>query len=133
MKEITESFLKLLFNEEETVCVSNGKFGYHSVSQNLDKITLVSPSDKVGDQCITEEDINLVAINPISGFRRDENITAYRTFLMEFDEMSLSDQRTYVEKLDMPYSICIFSGNKSIKTHCNIKNYFFIHFLQHYY
>jgi hypothetical protein len=66
------------------------------------------------DKSINENDINLVALNPISGFRTDKNVTAFRSFLIEMDEGDLLEQKKYIESLNMPYSICTFSGNKSL-------------------
>ena len=116
MKKVTIDFINLLFNEGETICVSDGKYGYHSVEQSdlEDKILLNSPSDKVRDRNITEHDINLIALNPIVGFRQDKNVTGFRTFLVELDEGSLHSQREYIAAMGMPYSVCVFSGNKSL-------------------
>lgn len=58
--------------------------------------------------------LTLVALNPIKGYRNDLNCTAYRNFLIELDFGPLAQQKAYVEKLGMPYSACIFSGNKSL-------------------
>jgi hypothetical protein len=55
-----------------------------------------------------------VAINPISGFRRDENVTAFRSFLVELDDGALEEQFRYVKKMNMPFSACIYSGSKSL-------------------
>lgn len=115
MKKITTQFLNLLFKANEEICVSHNIYGYKSVSQYLDDaIPMISPSEKVDDSFISEEDINLVALNPISGFRNDKNVTAYRSFLVELDDGSLESQREYINKMEMPYSVCVFSGNKSL-------------------
>jgi len=53
-------------------------------------------------------------INPLSGGRKDENVTKYRNFLFEIDGSSLKDQLVLVEKkIALPYSTLVFSGNKS--------------------
>ena len=114
MKETSKSFLKLFFNEGETVCVSDCQGGYHSIEQDLSSITLVSPKEEKSDRKITEDDVNLVAINPVNGWRRDSYVTAYRSFLIEIDEGSLEEQSNYIEELGLPYSICVYSGNKSL-------------------
>lgn len=115
MKETSVEFLKLLFNEGEQICVSDCKGGYHSISQDLDKnIVLVSPKEEKEPRAIKEDDINLIAINPIQGWRRDENVTAFRTFLVEVDDGSLPQQLNYIKDMGMPYSACVFSGNKSL-------------------
>lgn len=116
MTEMSSNFLKLLFNPGETICVSSNKFGYHSVEQSaLDgEIPLISPNEKIAPSTILEKDVILVAINPITGWRRDEDVTAFRTFLIEVDTGSLEEQKKYIEASGMPYSACIFSGNKSL-------------------
>lgn len=114
MEENKAKFLKILFNKGETVCVSDCKGGYHSVSQSFDNIVLISPKEEKEPRAIQEEDINLIAINPISGYRRDENVTSYRSFLIEIDDGELQEQLSYVKQMGMPYSACVFSGNKSL-------------------
>ena len=110
-------FLKTLFNPGESICVSPNKYGYHSIAQeDLDKeIHLISPNpEKCPSVSISPNEINLVSINPVNGFRRDECVTAYRSFLVEIDTGPLTDQRKYIEEKGMPYSVCVFSGNKSL-------------------
>jgi hypothetical protein len=114
MREMTQQFLNLFFDAGETICVSDCQGGYHSIPQKLDRITLVSPKEDKKDRIITESDINLVAINPVKGWRRDKCVTSFRSFLVELDEGSLPEQKKYVEDLGLPYSICVFSGNKSL-------------------
>ncbi|HLD91617.1 MAG TPA: hypothetical protein VI911_11520 [Patescibacteria group bacterium] len=116
MKDTTEQILKLFFDTNETICVSSNKYGYHSVCQSSlnGEITLISPNDPKKTVSITESDINLMAINPISGFRKDENVTAFRSFLVEIDDGPLPEQQRYIDSMEMPYSVCIFSGNKSL-------------------
>ena len=93
VKETTKTFLNLFFNEGEGICVSDCNGGYHSVEQELDKVTLISPTEGKDPRDITEDDINLVAINPVSGWRRDKNVTAFRSFLIEMDEGSIPEQK----------------------------------------
>ena len=114
MKEMTQKFLNLFFNPDETICVSDCQGRYHSVPQDLNEVNLVSPTEGKGDRKILESDINLVSINPINGWNRMKNITSHRSFLVEMDEGSLPEQKVYIEKMELPYSICVFSGNKSL-------------------
>lgn len=110
-------FLSLFFNEGESFCVSPNKYGYHSISQEQflsGKTTLISPNSKVRDMEYTIEDMNLMALNPIKGFREDSNCTSLRSFLVEVDTGSLLEQRDYIAQTGMPYSCCVFSGNKSL-------------------
>lgn len=122
MREGTKKVLDLFFKEGESICVSHNDFGYHSVplTQLNGGIEQVSPPPTPPKtyqhpaQYINETDICLMAINPISGFRRDDNVTAYRSFMVELDDGPLSEQMDYITKSGLPYSICVFSGNKSL-------------------
>jgi hypothetical protein len=116
LRDVTRKFLDLFFNPNETVCVSDCSGGYHSVDQASlsGNIVLESPKETVKDRIIKETDINLVAINPISGWRRDENVTSFRTFMIECDDMSIKNQMSYVNRVGFPYSYCCFSGGKSL-------------------
>jgi len=117
MNDNQKKFMKLLFNEGETVCVSHNKFAFHSIAQDElfnDKVLLISNNEKAKPHSVLFEDINLVSVNPVAGYRNDANCTAYRSFLIEVDNMDLSIQRQYIEEeIKLPFSSCIFSGNKS--------------------
>lgn len=116
LSQETQQFLLTLFDRNEEVCISPNKYGYHSVSLEsvfLDgAIELVSPKGDI--EYITPEQIQLVALNPITGLRRDENVVTFRTFLVELDGMELPEQAAYVRDMKMPYSACVFSGSKSL-------------------
>lgn len=116
MRETSQQFLDLFFNKDETICVSDCQGGYHSIPQEQleGQITLHSPKEEKEDRYINETDISLVAINPIDGFRRDENVTAYRTFMIECDDMTIAQQWEYVNNMEFPYSYCCYSGGKSL-------------------
>lgn len=109
--------LKLMFREGETICVSDSKYGYHSVPlENAwkDPVTLFSPNPEIQLQFVKSETLNLVALNPIKGFREDMNCTAFRNFMVEMDTGPLDQQLKYIKSSGMPYSACMFSGNKSL-------------------
>lgn len=116
MTEKQIGFLNLLFDKGEEVCISPNKYGYHSIPQDAinDSITLISPNEKFGSNTIKSSDINLIAVNPIKGFRKDENVTAFRSFMIEIDSLTLAEQIDYIANSKVPYSACIFSGNKSL-------------------
>lgn len=109
--------MKLLFNDGESVCVSPNKYAYHSVTQDelsKESILLISNNESRNPESVRFEDINLISINPISGYKNDSHCTAFRSFLIEADHMSLEDQRHYFEKeLDLKFSSCVYSGEKS--------------------
>ncbi|MBX7232057.1 MAG: hypothetical protein K1X29_08220 [Bdellovibrionales bacterium] len=112
-----KEFMNLLFNQAETVCPSHNKYAYHSVAKedvDTNKVFLVSENSAIDVKIIDCSDINLISINPINGFRNDANVTAFRSFLIEVDNLPLDQQRAYIEdQLKVPASSCVFSGGKS--------------------
>lgn len=112
-----QKLLDLLFEPDEEVCISPDEFGYQSVPLSeiaLGSFVLKPQTDKQIMRYATAADVVLVAINPIKGARRDDNVTAYRTFMVELDEGELDEQFKYVKSMKMPYSVCVFSGGKSL-------------------
>lgn len=131
MHETGRQLLNLMFKPGETVCVSYNQFGYHSIPlENVlgDQVTLVPTPDsaakrkKTWEECfeynVPTNNMTLAALNPIKGFRLDENATAYRSFLVEVDYGPIKEQVEYIKRIGLPYSALVFSGNKSI--HCLI-------------
>ncbi len=117
MKETTKQFLKLFFDPGETICISPNQFSYDSILQESlnSGIELKGVSAKGPySTFVKEQDLNLIAINPISGKRNDDNVTSFRSFLIELDDGPLDEQSKYIEESGLPYSICVFSGNKSL-------------------
>jgi len=114
-----EKLLDILFNSGESVCVSPNQKAYHSVDLaslwNGD-FTLMPVPEAYDQRVFTHDmkDMQLIAINPIKGFRRDENVTAYRSFLVELDDGALKDQFDYVKSIGLPFSVCCYSGSKSL-------------------
>jgi hypothetical protein len=125
MHETAKQVLSLMFRKDETVCVSQNQFGYHSIPlENAmnGPVILVPTPDSIAKRKLTLEQatekidsnaITMCALNPIKGYREDLNCTAFRNFLIEMDTGSIDEQLAYVRKLGMPYSAAIFSGNKS--------------------
>lgn len=116
-KKPHELFLEMFFNAGEEICVSPNKFGYYSVMQEeilKENFVIVGCGERVYTSEISLSDINLCSINPVKGARRDENVTAYRSFLVEIDFGTLAEQKSYIDAIEMPYSMCVFSGNKSL-------------------
>lgn len=107
-----------MFRPGERACVSVNQFSSHSIPlDNIlgDKVTLVSPNDKVLNKTVSTDDLVLVALNPMkSGFRLDENASSFRNFLVEMDYGSIPEQMAYIKKMGLPYSAVVFSGNKSL-------------------
>ena len=119
MTEQQQKFLDLFIDMDESFCVSHNPFAYLSTTReniSKDEFWLKAPEDseKMVDSKITFDMINMLAINPINGPRKDQHCTAFRGFLVEMDDGKLKDQMEYIEKLGMPYSCCVFSGSKSL-------------------
>lgn len=128
MHETGKKLLSLMFRPGETVCVSHNKYGYHSIplSEVLtkEKVILVPTPDSCDKRGIEwgpevfehtlSDDLQLVALNPINGFREDANAYKYRNFLIEMDYGPLAKQLEYAKQLKLPYSAVVFSGGKSL-------------------
>jgi len=117
MDKTGQELLNLMFRPGETVCVSHNKYGYHSIplENALNGIaTLVSPNPDREFEKVETDRLTLVALNPIKGWREDLNCTAFRNFLIEMDYGPLNEQLAYADKIGLPYSAVVFSGNKSL-------------------
>lgn len=107
-----EALLKMLFNEGEEVYASPDKYS-SKWNEEEQKWDIYRPSVKINN--VDMDKTVLIGINPIKGMKRsDSNVTAYRSFLVEMDGMTLKQQQDYIKKSGLPYSACIFSGNKSL-------------------
>lgn len=114
-----QSLLNLLFNPGETICVSNNEFGFQSIPLKDalgEKVTLVSPNKNAPLKKVHTSRLTMVAINPINGWRRDEYVTAFRSYLIEIDIGTIKEQLGTIDHFKMPFSAQIFSGNKSVHT-----------------
>lgn len=116
MKETSKIFFEKLFNPDEEICVSPNKYAFSSIPISQFGETMILESQNMDRDMaeVKEDDIVLVAMNPIKGDRADYNCTAFRTFLIELDGISIEEQKAYIEGLGLPYTVCIFSGNKSL-------------------
>lgn len=117
MDKTGKDLLKLMFDEKESICVSNNEFGFHSLPMEAafnGVVTLESPNKDVPIRTCPSSSLLMVAINPINGFRRDEDVTKFRSFLWECDMGSIKDQLIYFEKTNVPLSAQIFSGSRSV-------------------
>lgn len=123
MHDTGVKLLNLMFQEGESVCVSHNKFGYHSVPLPevfKEDVQLLSTAFRDGKdpldciQTVNTNELKLVALNPIKGWRDDASSYRYRNFLIEMDYGPLPEQLAYIKKLEMPYSAVVFSGGKSL-------------------
>lgn len=92
------NYLEALFNEGEYACVATNP--YETAITEVARIT---------------EGNCYITLNPIKEghTRADKNVSSFRNFLVEFDDMDLDRQTEYVKELGMPYTTKVFSGNKS--------------------
>jgi len=112
-----EDFLKLFFDEGEQFCVSPDQYAYHSVgveSFKENSVKLVSPNPDFSPKTVPFSSMALMAVNPINGFRNDNNCTSLRNFLIEMDDGTLEEQYNYIKSTGLPYSCCVYSGGKSL-------------------
>lgn len=123
MHETGAKLLKLMFKEEESICISPNKYGFHSTPLNnafAEEISLLNTKFRDGEpleKCIEKfptNEMRLVALNPINGWCDDASCYRWRNFLIEMDYGPLSEQLAYIKKLEMPYSAVVFSGGKSL-------------------
>jgi hypothetical protein len=127
MNQDGKKLLELMFDQGEEICLSYNMFGYHSVPLKKvltnDKITLIPTEESCVERGLVWEEsfeqrfvdeMQLVALNPVKGFRVDSNCTAFRNFLVEIDIGTSEEQLNYIKKIGLPYSAAIFSGNKSL-------------------
>lgn len=120
MKESVKNFLHTFFNEGESICISPNKFGHYSVPMSMigDNVTLTQHfMDETREETpyeISLDEITMCAINPIDGRRSDSNVTKFRSFMLELDDMPIVDQKKYILECGIPYSVCVYSGNKSL-------------------
>lgn len=98
MKEDTKKLFSVLFDPGEEVCATKNKYAANSTKQ----------------EDVDDENSQFIAINPIKGWREDSKVTAFRSFLVELDDRPIRDQHEYIKESKIPYSACVFSGNKSL-------------------
>ena len=117
MNEKSQSLLRLMFDESDTICVSDSQFSFHAVpilNVFSGKTTLFSPNPSVPIKIVDSNDLVFVSLNPIKGFRNDKNCYKYKNFLIEMDQHERSLQIDYIKRMGLPYSAMIWSGSKSV-------------------
>jgi hypothetical protein len=110
-----KKLLALMFNDE-TVYASPDK--YSSVwDDHMNDWRVHRPAVPVSQ--VPMDTTILVGVNPQkvgSMTRADENVSAYRSFLVELDEGTIEEQIAYLNASGLPKSAMIFSGSKSVHT-----------------
>jgi len=97
---MTSDYLKLLFNSNESLWYADSLYLPTSVGPLAEALELPP-------RCF-------VAVNPVAERREDADVQAYRNFLLEFDQGTITEQVTLLQRLKFPYSCLTFSGNKSV-------------------
>lgn len=128
MDENGKKLLSMLFRAGEKISVSPNMYAYDSIplEEVLKEEVLLIPTPESAEKrnmkwedtfekCPTDE-LLLVALNPIDGYRQDANCKAYRNFLLELDVGDIAGQIQYIKALGTPYSSLVFSGSKSVHT-----------------
>lgn len=105
-----KQLLNTLFNQDETVALIK-TYSFKDKPENYRVPTLFLNRDG-----ITEGLYSHYVINPIikgADTRTDADIAAYRNILIEFDNMDLERQDSYIKSIGLPVTACIYSGGKS--------------------
>ncbi len=111
MTKDQKAFTEVLFDYGEEVYASPDKYSSKWDEEKQEWI-IYRPSVLMEE---IPDDTNLVGLNPIKGLKRnDESVTAFRSFLVEIDNLPLKQQKELIEKSGLPYSVCVFSGGKSL-------------------
>lgn len=61
-----------------------------------------------------EELEQYISVNPMTGSRKQANCALFRHAVLEFDTISLDEQFSIFNAVDLPYEALVFTGNKSI-------------------
>jgi len=98
------NFFNLAFRDGEVINVTFS-------AQNKGDYTDLSQIDLVNT-----EFYNYLHINPLKNntSRCSDNISEFRNFVFEFDDISLGEQLKKIKQLKLPFTALLFSGNKSI-------------------
>lgn len=100
---LISKFWTTLFDEGDITCLARNKFG-----TQLFNVKAADPSHPI------YRELQYFSICPMKGDgRADDNVTKYRNFLIEFDNIPLEEQIKGVKKVGMPWSTMTFSGSKS--------------------
>jgi|ERR1035437_639583 hypothetical protein len=113
--------VKLMFNENEHICVSDSKYAYASSPIKIgtsQEVPLISNNPDIPTRIVDGSKLILMAINPMKegANRQDSNVSAFRSFLVEMDVGDRDTQINTLAHYGFPFSAQIWSGSKSIHT-----------------
>ncbi len=98
---------RILFNDDEQILFA-------------DNVKRTSPM-KLAGKVTAQPKAQFICFNSFrpNSTRRRDNVSRLHTWVIEFDDMPINEQRKLWASSDMPHSLRVFSGNKSI--HCFIR------------
>jgi hypothetical protein len=99
------NFWTTLFDENDSTCFSTNAYGTGIIRV---------------DSLIFKNSFNFFSINPMRISRKDDNVTKFRNFLLECDELDLAKQKELLKSI--PYSTLVYSGGKSIHAIISLEN-----------
>lgn len=104
------NFLQLLFEPGEFTCFTDSPNGYRvfNAPTESDIFFAINPLHRDRDLAPTKSWHSATV-----GRRSDINVSAFRNFMLELDDMALEEQVPYVQKLGLPYTSIVFSGSRS--------------------
>jgi hypothetical protein len=111
MELTVQSFLETLFDRGEHACISADVYGTKSMA--VFDTQFLSTLDQASATTTIKR---LITINPLFvGYTRcDKHVAQYRSILVECDKGVCEKQLEIIRGAGMPYSTCVFSGNKSL-------------------
>jgi hypothetical protein len=107
----------LLYDEDEYTCFA---WRYNDTSvlpvrmQEEQRSPWISLNPLYGDMDNDPETSLLLSARSDRGRRADINVSTFRNFLVEMDEVPLKKQWPIIRDCGLPFSTSVFSGNKSI-------------------
>lgn len=123
----TRALLKAAFSEGEGICICQARTGDDGGEMPKDGGVVLTREEWLrkldsakGDpnKFLSTSDKNgiYIALNPlkVTGGRKNENVTAYRHALVEFDNISIQEQWTLIQRSRIPCTAVISSGGKSL-------------------
>ena len=98
---------KLLWDDDEHILIA-------------DRTTVTKPL-RLASKLTAQPKVEYACFNSFreNSSRRKDNVSRHHTWVIEFDERTLDEQRSLWKTTDMPYTLTVFSGGKSI--HCFIR------------
>jgi hypothetical protein len=103
MSEFKQVF-DILFDEGEATCLAPNAYG----------VEVFGLTSEVLERAY-KANVQYFSVNPLSGSRKDDNVTAYRNFLFELDTGEDPQvQLAKVKQAGLPFSTAISSGGKSV-------------------